>query len=372
LAGSPALGTGPVLVQGGADTSATAFVLPTTEAGLVRLELAFANNAFSLVGTPSDTAFRTTAFAGAVRNLWHESADAWSAQMREDRDTAADGHAGEPGLRFWLQGFSRIRELDQGGNFTAFGQTRTVDLSNDQDFFGVQAGLDLGGAVGDEGGFAFGVTGGYVDSNVNFAGAGDDLQMRAVNIGGYARFATGMFFINALAKYDHILDIGTRSQGGNFDLDLEGNLYGAAAEAGFRIGGSGFYLEPLAAISYVSSDLDGFAVSGTIVTFDNDHGLRGSAGARIGTTFQVGSGAAANLYAGAHYVHDFGGGDEIVLATGANSVRIGALEEEDYVRALVGLNISGAGSLSGFFEGNGEFLNEHQGYGLRAGVRLRF
>jgi outer membrane autotransporter protein len=338
----------------------------------VELQLGFTNNGFALVGTPSDAAFRTTAFLGALRNVWHESADAWSAQMREGRDTASGGNAGEPGPRLWFQGYGRKSEVDQGDSFTAFGQTRNVDLSFDQDFYGGQAGLDFGGGVGEQGGFAFGVTGGYVDSHVNFEGVGDDLRMRAVNVGAYGRFSTGMFFVNGLAKYDHILDVESRSQVGNFVADMDGSLYGGSLEAGFRIGGRRVHIEPVAAISYVRSDLDGFGVRGTTVTFENDDGLRGSAGARIGTTFGVSGGATGNLYAGAHYVHEFSGRDEVVFASGTTTFRAAALENEDFIKALIGLNIAGAGRVSGFFEGSGEFLNSRGGMGVRAGIRFRF
>lgn len=372
ITGDARLGNGPILVQGGAGTTANAITFGTTQAGLVQLELAFANNAFSLVGTPSDAAFRTTAFSGALRDLWYESAEAWSAQMREGRDTALVAEAGEAGARFWFQGYGRNRSRDQGGSFTAFGRTRTVDLSYDQDFFGGQIGMDFGGGVGEQGGFAFGLTGGYVDSHVNFEGVGDDLRMEAINIGGYARFSSGAFFVNALAKYDHILDVEARSLTADFNTDIDGDLYGASLEAGLRFGGAGFYLEPVATLSYVRSDLEGFAVRGTSVDFDDDNGLRGSAGARLGTTFGVAGGATANLYAGAHYVHDFAGNDEVVFASGADTVRIAALDDEDFVKALVGLNIAGGGNLSGFFEGSTEFLNDRSAYGARAGVRLRF
>jgi outer membrane autotransporter protein len=292
--------------------------------------------------------------------------------MREGRDTAAGGNAGDPGARFWFQGYGRLSERDGAGSFTTFGQTRNVDLSHKQDFFGGQIGADFGGAVGDQGGFAFGVTGGYVDSQVNFQNAGDDLSMRAVNVGAYGRFSTGMFFVNALAKYDHVLDVQNRSIIGDFDVDLDGNLYGAKLEGGFRFGGSGFYLEPVASIAYVNSDLDGFVVRGTSVEFDNEHGLRGTAGARIGSQFGISNGAVANVYAGAHYVHEFGGSDEVLLASGATNVRLTALEDDDYVKALVGINVAGTGRVSGFIEGNSEFLNDRQGLGMRGGLRIRF
>jgi len=376
LGGQLLLGNGPVLVQASAASAPGAFTLANgpVQAGLIQGEIVYNPTTFSysLTGTPSDVAFRTTAFVEAARSLWHKSAEAWSAQMREGRDTMMTGVEGEPGGRLWIQGYASQFDRGIGGDFTAFGTTRNVDLGYGQDFFGVQGGFDFGGAIGNQGGFAFGVTGGYVDSRVNFRGAGDDLELSAANVGAYARFAAGPFFINGLAKYDMLVDASARSLTGGFDAEVDGEAYGGMVEAGFRLGSNRLFVEPMASIAYVRSELDGLEIQGATLDFDDDDGLRGKAGARVGAALPIGNGATALLYGGAHYVHEFRGEDSVRLTSGANAIDLEGRRMGDYVEGMVGLNIAGPGPLSGFFEANGSIDDDRDGLGVRTGLRIRF
>lgn len=68
----------------------------------------------------------------------------------------------------------------------------------DQDYYGFQMGMDVGAPVGDEGGFNFGITGGYQNSTMSFPNTADRIKFNSVNGGVYASYTSGIFFVNAL------------------------------------------------------------------------------------------------------------------------------------------------------------------------------
>ncbi|MDP9415582.1 MAG: autotransporter outer membrane beta-barrel domain-containing protein, partial [Pseudomonadota bacterium] len=373
VGGQAVLTPGIRFAQAGAGSSATAFTTANQgEFGLVRLEVAFnaADNSFSLVGTPSGAALRTTSLAEATRSLWHKSAEAWTAEMRASRDLAPDaaGEGQEGGVRLWLQPYGAAHSRGGTGSFRLSGQDRTASLAYDQDYFGGQFGLDFGGG-GPAGGLRFGLTGGYLDSHVDFDPATDRLRMKALNAGAYASIASGPFFANLLAKYDRV-DIDARSAGAAFELD--GDSYGGMLEIGFRADAGGFFIEPTASIAYVDSDLDGFELFGTRLSFDVDESLRGKLGARFGSGFPVRGGARGLLYLGGNYVHEFRAEDRVSLTGGGSAVDLDAGEAEDFGEAFVGISVGGTGPVSGFIEGFGKKGDEVEGGGGRAGLRIRF
>lgn len=382
LAGSlPVFNAGTVLVNAGVGSSATAFGLAGggLDAGFVRYEVGFdaPNNNFLLTAAPSDTAFRTLNYAEGIRSLWLKSADAVSAQLRARRDTMWSLGGGDTTGRFWMQihGSEETREGQR--DFNAFGQSRLTNTGYQQDYYGGQIGLDISGSSGDRGGFAFGVTGGYIDSSLNFAGSADRINFDVVNAGVYASYSSGNLFFNALGKYDHYWAKSTALSGG-FQQDFSGNIYGARAEMGLRFGSDSFFIEPAASISYVKNDTDDLAPLGTSIAFDEDDGLRGRIGGRIGGQIDMG-GPKMSLYAGANYVHEFKGRDNVTFTSGGQTLTYTNDRLRDYGEATVGMTIAQNESVSGFLEANyiRSFSENNgqrgiDGVGGRAGIRFKF
>ncbi len=374
LSTTPAvLNAGVILVQAGAASSAGAFVLNGTQVdqGLVQYSVVYnpTTFAYSLVGTPGAGVFRTSLFAEGARNLWLQSADAWSGHMRELRDTVAANGDGSSGGRFWAQALGQVEERQNGRSFTNNGVTTAFNLGYKQDYFGGQIGLDFGGPAGD-GAFAFGVTGGYLNSSMNFANSADRINFDAVNAGVYASFNSGIVFLNLLGKYDYYWgDI--KSISGRYNDDIRGSVYGGRAEAGLRFGDVVFF-EPSASVSYTKSDFDDFGVASGNFAFDDEDGIRGKAGARIGYTADIG-GSKASFYAGGNYVHEFRGDDRVTFTSGGQTVSFTNRPTRDYGEGTLGVNIgSDQGAVSGFFEGRYADGGDYQGYGGRAGMRFRF
>ena len=370
-----ALNQGIVLVDGGAGTQAGAFTLDGGSRifGLIETDLVFdaANSNFVLVGAPNAAVYRTAAFVEGARNLWQVSADAWTAHMRELRDGAWAGSAGESGGRLWVQMHGAVEQRENRRDVSFSGLNRSFDLGYDQDYFGGQVGFDFGGAAGESGNFAFGVTGGYVNSEMKFNGVVDRTAFDAFNAGAYASINSGSLFANVLAKYDWYKAEAT-SAIGQYAADFDGNAYGARGEIGFRLGSDSFFVEPVGTLSYVRTDLDDLNVQQSTIAFLDDEGLTGKLGARIGASFPSALLNTVVLYAGGNYVHEFKGDDSIDFTNNGRTVRIDNRAIGDYGEAVLGVNIGSPTGVSGFIEGNGAKGSDFNSYGARAGLRFRF
>jgi outer membrane autotransporter protein len=382
VAGSASLfNAGTIVVQAGAASAASAFQLDGgfVEQGLVRYELAYnpADFSFRLTGAPSDAAFQMVSFVEGARSLWQKSADTVSGQLRGQRDHLWAQGGGEPSPRMWLQIHGSIEEREGGRAVSNFGQSRTVDTGFQQDYFGGQAGLDLGGGSGERGGFAVGVTGGYINSTMHFAGA-NRLNYDAANAGVYASYTSGNVFANVLGKYDWYW-ANLQDQTAGIQQSFKGHSYGARGEVGLRFGSDSFFVEPAASLSYVKTRLDNFTVLGTQVAFDEDDGLRGRAGARLGGQFNV-LGSKGAFYLGGNYVREFKSRDGVTFTGGGQTFTFQNTRPREYGEGLVGLSIGQANGVSGFMEATytRSFKDDSagrlpiEGAGGRAGLRVRF
>ena len=368
---SPAvLGTAATLVQAGAASSANAFTVAggNADQGLIQYGIVYnpATFAFNLVGAPGVGVYRAAVFGEAARNLWLQSGDAWSGHMRALRDTSA-ARGTRP--RIWAQTLGQIEQRTNSRTFTSLGITSQVDLGYKQDYFGGQMGMDFGGSGGGRS-FAYGITGGYLNSNLNFAKSADRINFDAVNAGIYLSYAAGGFFLNALGKYDYYWGR-NRSLTGGYSRDIKGSVYGGKAEIGYRFGNQVF-LEPAASISYTHNDMDDVTVVAGSFVFGGDEGVRGKAGARIGYVAEIDA-TTLSFYGGGNYVHAFDRENKVSFISGGQSVAFANGRVRDYGELTLGLKIgSDQDKVTGFFEGSYASGGDYQGYGGRAGGQVRF
>lgn len=379
----PLFNTGTVIVTAGAGSAADAFGVPSdaVNAGLVRYDVVYnpLTTSYGLIASPSDAAYNTARYGTALRSLWYKSADAVSTHMQSRRD-ALWSMGGTPiAGKFWLTMAGSVDTIRARRDFGTLGQGHITDTSMRQDIFGGQIGFDLGGGVGTRGGFAVGLTGGYSNSRARFGNTPDVLAVNAINGGAYFSFTQGNIFANGLGKYDYYW-ADARSQTAGFSSKLRGHAYGARGELGLRFGGDSMFVEPLAQISWVKSSLDGFAVRGTSVTFDDRDGLRGKAGARIGGATALGADNRMSFYVGGNYVHDFKNESGVTFANAGGAYTLAGYRTPDYGEVVAGLSIASGRSVSGFMEGsytrsfkNGsDALETHRGVAGRAGVTVKF
>ncbi|MFZ5745878.1 MAG: autotransporter domain-containing protein [Pseudomonadota bacterium] len=379
----PLFNTGSVLVQTGAGSSANAFgvTAATATAGLVRYDIAYNPVAatYSLVAGPSDAAYNMLSFGTAQRSLWNKSADAVTAQLQSRRDALWSLGDGAPAGKLWLTMGGSVDKVEGTRDFGLAGQPHLTNTGYQQDYFGGQVGLGLSGGVSTRGGFAVGLTGGYINSRAKFGGTAERINFDAINGGVYASFTSGNLFINALGKYDYYWARATSLAGG-YEVKTKGSAYGARGEIGLRFGSDSFFMEPLAQLSYVHTSLDPFGVQGTSVNFDGRSGLRGKAGARFGGVTSIGSDAKLSFYAGASYVHGFKDEGQVTFANGGGTFTAMRGRMPDYGEAVAGFTIAQNQSVSGFMEANytrtfktgtGDSA-KLQGAGGRVGINFKF
>ena len=363
------LNSGTVIVRAGAGTSATAFQLApaSASAGFVQYAIAYspAAQTFSLVATPSAAAYRPLRYAEGARNIWYKTSEVWEAHMRSLRD----GPGG--GARLWGQFYGSADSRRDAVTTTVFGQTAAQDLSYRQDTFGAQLGLDLLHPH-DAGGVALGVTAGYVNSDLQFTGQSAGARFNVANLGAYAGFHAGAFFVDLFGQYAHHW-IKASDPSVGFSQSLHGDTYGAAGEIGIRFGDTRFFVEPLVTIAYVRTHLDTATALASSFDFHDSDGWRGKFGARLGSTRDF-AGGTLTFYGGGNAVTTFQGRDTIVFTNNGTALLLRDNRLGTYAQGYAGLTIAKPGGISGFFEGFGDYgaRDSQRGGGARVGLRVGF
>ncbi|MBA2935940.1 hypothetical protein HZF05_17815 [Sphingomonas sp. CGMCC 1.13654] len=370
------LNSGTVFATGGAGSSPTAFTISSASInqGFIHNGVAFnpATNTYSLVATPGDAVFRALKINEGAQQLWYKSAEAWSSHMSDLRDAKFAG-GGADGGRIWGQIYGSTVTRNGSQNVSAFGQSRAVNLSYRQDAYGAQLGMDLGSHDMGSGNFVFGVTGGYVNSDLTFSHSADRVNYSVANLGVYASYVSGSLFANVLGKYDYLW-INSKSPLAGYTDKFHGMSYGAQGEVGFRLGGDSFYAEPVATIAYVRTNLKDIHALGQTLNFEDLDGLRGKAGIRVGSKMDMGGGAVAVIYAQGNYVHEFKGKDGLDFVSGGQSLAYNNQKIGDYGEGKIGFNVTTAAGVTGFVEGFGDYAKhgDYKGGGGRAGIRVKF
>lgn len=355
---------GILLVDAGAGTQAGAFTLvgaTTTNNAFISSGLFFdaANFDFLLANAPNQPVFETAVTGEIMSELWYRGADAVSAQLEAARDGGGLGVLPTRG-RFggWAQvvGASREREASQ-----AFGTT-IFDVGYEQDYRGFQGGLDrqAGPAI-------FGLTFGVGRSDVEFETSPSRIELETLNAGAYAQVRAGSFFVNALFKVDWI-DAET-DPGPGLETNFDATAIGARLAAGLRLDLGSLWVEPVASLAWVNTDISDYVSGGATVAFEDMTSLRGSLGMRVGGDFPAGAGTISPSL-GIHAIEELDGDGRTDFAFGSTL----ALEQEPpgtFGRATAGLTYR-TGTLEAFVRGEMDFGGETDGRGARAGLRLRF
>jgi hypothetical protein len=171
-------------VQAGAPSPANAFVVDPNRLnfGLVRYGVVYdpVHYSYALVAVPGDPALEMLGYQTAEMNLWYKSADAVSAQLQSRRDAqwpiGRTTGVTSPQRRFWVTMAGSVDNARGYRDFGLAGPVHVTQTGYQQDYFGGQLGYDFAGAIGTRSSYAVGVTGGYINSNLNLGGAGDKVR----------------------------------------------------------------------------------------------------------------------------------------------------------------------------------------------------
>ncbi|MEP3225818.1 MAG: autotransporter outer membrane beta-barrel domain-containing protein [Parasphingorhabdus sp.] len=365
---SAVFGNRVLVVDAGVGTNADAFALdePGATIGFFAYSVLYeeADNDFYLVNTIGTPVFQTLKFAEGAQSLWYRSADAWAA------------HFATPNPQWespaWIQIYGNITNQDDSFSFGIAEGDEPIAVNYEQDYFGLQLGYEFGAGAGAGGdGAVYGVTAGYLNSNLGFRATADNVRYDALNIGLYAGIRNGRFFANALAKYDFIqADVRARTAG--YTADLDGAAYGVRIEAGYRIGADSFFVRPLVSFEYQQTKLDDFSALGADISYDNFDGLRGMAGFRLGGETAISRGSQLTYYAGGQAVHQSQLGDGITFTSGDTLIEIENRLSRTFGRFELGLSIATVGGVTGFIEGNADMGGDYTGFGGRGGLKVQF
>jgi len=355
--GARLLGSPVQLVKVGAGSAASAFTLANASVGLVQYNLAFdaASGSFGLSAQAGAPVYRLLKLDEGAQAIWNQSADAWSSHMADLRDLPGQG-----GL--WGQAYGSVANRNETRSIA--GTAYSFDYR--QDYFGGQAGYDFGGDK-----LVFGVTAGYLNSNLNMQGSGERIRYDSLNTGGYVGYNAGAFFVNGLVQYAHYW-ANARDRIAVWSDDTNGDDIGGKVEIGARLGSGKFFAEPIAAIAYQRSSFGALQALGQTIDPENNSGFTGSLGARLGSSFGLKGGAKATVYARGLYVHQFDGEGALTFDSGSTSERLVNRRLGDYGQFALGLNIGGTGKVSGFLEGNATAGKNGSGGGGRVGLRFKF
>ncbi|WP_213982627.1 autotransporter domain-containing protein [Sphingomonas sp. dw_22] len=347
------------LVQAGAGSSAGAFVLASDSIGLVQYGLSFdaATGSFGVTSEAGAPVYRLLKLSEGAQAIWNQSADAWTGHMAELRDGSGQGRS------VWGQAYGSVQNHDE--QRTIGGTARSLDYR--QDFYGGQAGVDIVEA----GNFLFGASAGYLSSNLTLKGSGMRIRYDSLNLGGYAAFHSGPFFANTLVQYAHYWS-DVRDSLNSWSDGTGGGSIGARIEGGARFGKGRFFVEPVASLSFQNSSFGAIQALGQTVDPEAGNGLTGTLGARVGNSFDLKDGMKAVVYARGTYAHEFDGEGRLSFTSGGTSEELANLRPGDEGRVALGLNLTGRGAVSGFFEGNATFGQNVSGGGGRVGLSFKF
>ena len=326
-----------------------------------------ASKTYSLIAVAGTPVLEAPKIIQGSQDLWYKSADAWADHLTEMRDEYWASGDQPFALDHNLWGHLYGSDWSRGGSqsFGGFGQTQTVNLAYDQNFVGFQAGYDMSMPLG-TGTLIYGLTAGIGTSRLEFDATRDHTDYQTYNIGAYASYLAGPFFVNGLVKYDYT-DLTSKSALGNYSADFGGNGIGILVETGYRFNAGKLFVEPVASIAWVQTDLDSFSVQGATLDFADTNSVRGTVGFRVGGTVDLPNGQAVTPYVGLDAVKEFESRDRVNFKSGGSIEAIDTGHPGAYGRVSVGVSAESLGDvsgLSGFVQATGDFGSTSGGGGM--------
>ncbi|MBM3544337.1 MAG: autotransporter outer membrane beta-barrel domain-containing protein [Alphaproteobacteria bacterium] len=383
----------PVVFVGG-KVKANAFFLPEPiDAGLVDYDLFFQrvnSGLFELRSFPGGGALLLPQLITATQDIWHQGSSTWfdrSADLRvllaggtspmayDPNGGYVDGAAVGPTSftpAVWARGSGAWLDRDGSETVNAFGRNYTYDLSRDLDVLDWQMGLDLGHrdllAPGDI--LVFGVLGGFVGAGLDYDQLARQFDFSGGQIGGYATYLRGGLFVDTLLNA-HLLEMDTAALG--MPSSLDANTLGLRTDTGYRFGSfnGGAFIEPLATIEVLWSDIDGFINSGNRVSFDDEANVRGRLGLRAGTSYPVWNGTTMEPFVIGSLWGNLSGDNQATLVSNGTIFRFEDNLDDVWGEVSAGVNFfNPSAGTAVFAKLDVTFGDEVDGIGGKAGMRV--
>jgi len=338
-------------------------------------------NQHKLFSTPSGNAFQFPLLAQAAQGMWRLSMGSWLDRQADLRGQQAESIGGGLWGRVNVERSTR----DVGHTVTLAGQDFTFDNSFEQNAYALTAGADLlFGAEGDTA-YVAGLMLGYAHTELEYEDSLNTPRLEAWSGGGYASFISGGLFVDAAVNAHNTILRNPSPAMQLFPSDAilstRAITVGGQIEAGYRLPvfGGGAFIEPLAGLSYVRSDIrdidiapDDPARQGVVVEFDDPTSLRASVGARAGVDQDFGV-LRAQFSGLLRLWNEFEDETRVELinpgSTGVASDSFGG----QFTEVGLGTSVfSPGGGVTGFINVGGRFGDAYQATTAAAGVRVNW
>ena len=194
--------------------------------------------------------------------------------------------------------------------------------------------------------------------------------MSGTQAGAYATYLKGGLFVDTLFKAD-FLDHEQNLIG--FPGGLDATSFGVRTDTGYRFGsfGGGAFIEPLATLGVVWSDLDDFALGGNKIDFDEDPNVRGRLGLRVGTSMAVWAGTTMEPFVIGSVWGDLSGDRSASIVSNGDTYNFEHDPEDVWGEVSAGVNFfNPSASTAVFAKLDMTFGEDLEGFGGKAGMRV--
>ncbi|MBM3545058.1 MAG: autotransporter outer membrane beta-barrel domain-containing protein [Alphaproteobacteria bacterium] len=383
----------PVIFANGAVKSDAFFLTEPIDTGLFQYDLFFrptGSGIFELRSFTGPGALLLPQLITATQDIWHQGSSTWFDRTADLRVLLAggvtptaynpnggyvDGAAAGSGSftpAVWARGSGAWLDRDGSETVNAFGRNYTFDLSRDLDVLDWQMGLDLGHrdllSPGDI--LVFGVLGGFVGAGLDYDQLARQFDFSGGQVGGYATYLRGGLFVDTLLNA-HLLEMDTAALG--MPSSLDANTLGLRTDTGYRFGSfnGGAFIEPLATIEVLWSDIDGFINSGNRVSFDDEANVRGRLGLRAGTSYPVWNGTTMEPFVIGSLWGHLSGDNQATLVSSGTTFRFEDNLDDVWGEVSAGVNFfNPSAGTAVFAKLDVTFGDDVDGIGGKAGMRV--
>ena len=209
---------------------------------------------------------------------------------------------------------------------------------------------------------------GLADLDYNQLARGFDFE--GGQVGGYATYLRGGLFVDTLLNA-HLLELETATLG--FPSSLDATTVGLRTDTGYRFGSfsGGAFIEPLATLSVLWADIDGFSLGGNTVSFDDEANVRGRLGVRVGTSYPIwGTTTVEPFVIGSLWGH-LSGDNQATLTSSGTTFRFEDDLDDIWGEVSAGVNFfNPSASTAVFAKLDVTFGDDVDGIGGKAGMRV--
>ena len=285
-------------------------------------------------------------------------------------------YAAAPGVSItpavWVRGSGNWIGRDGTETTKQYGRTYEYDLRSNLSVEDFQTGIDFGKrdflSQGDI--LVFGVLGGWLHSDVDFDGVNRQFSMSGAQAGAYATYLKGGLFVDTLFKADILKH---EQQTVEFPGSLDATSFGVRTDTGYRFGSfrGGAFIEPLATIGVIWSDLEDFTLGGNHVNFDSDPNVRGRLGLRVGTSMPVWTGTTMEPFVIGSVWGKLSGQQTASVTSNHATFNFEDSPEDVWGEMSAGVNFfNPAAGTSVFAKFDATFADNLEGFGGKAGIRV--